>query len=259
MFTNQIDVITNGTNIKFTTTLFVKNYGVSIYAEVQNKIIDITEDLCVDLPFTQVSSSELQLQRLQLELERNNIKNKIDVLNTETVKNNVGIITDTASFLTSFIGGVVSGNAGASISAVNNLISSPIQRALNNVEIEKNINYANERLSLINKKVYSSSKLMSNKFSYINALCGLCVLKINPDNNEQIDKTINLSGYVVRELVGDIIQELDIINISPKYEVLKFDEVNIYGVISQQYANNIEKILQSGIRIWFKNEIEDLV
>ena len=72
LFTQPISVINNGTNITVTITTYIKYYGISFIMSVQNKMIDITSNFVIDLPYTQVSSSELQLKRMQYQSEKFN-------------------------------------------------------------------------------------------------------------------------------------------------------------------------------------------
>ena len=85
------------------------------------------------------------------------------------------------------------------------------------------------------------------------------IFKIDEDNTTQINQAVKLGGYLVRELVNDVIQELDIVNLTDHYEIFKFDEVNIYGVISQEYIRFIERVLLNGVRVWCQGDIGDLV
>ena len=101
--------------------------------------------------------------------------------------------------------------------------------------------------------------LLSNKFGYINGIFGIVVFYINEDNTTQINQAVNLFGYTVRELVNDVIQELDIENLTDHYEVFKFDEVNLYGVIAQDYLRVIERVLLNGVRVWCQNDIGELI
>ena len=41
-----------------------------------------------------------------------------------------------------------------------------------------------------------------------------------------------------------------------KYNIYKFDDVSIYGAIAQDYITILEKILNKGVRVWFKGDIQ---
>lgn len=258
LYTRQINIVNNGSDIKIKVETLICGYGIQFLLNINNRIIDITEDFVLDVPFTQLNASALQIQRLQLQLNENELNNKISIENNNTNKNITGTV----------IGGVIGSIIGVGqslISPVSGLTT--LNRTIENIstspfDIEKsniNIKYANERIGLLNKAVYCSSSLVANKFSYINAIYGLTLCKIVCDNESQIEQAIKLSGYLVREMVGDIIKELDIENLTDNYEVLKFDEINVYGTISQNYVDIIEKILLNGIRIWCQNNIGEII
>ena len=107
--------------------------------------------------------------------------------------------------------------------------------------------------------MYCSTQLIKNNFSYINGIYGLVLCKLNIDNETQIEQGIKLSGYSVRELVNDVIQNLDTEHLTDHYEVFKFDEVNLYGVIAQDYLRVIERVLLNGVRVWCQNDIGELI
>lgn len=269
LFTQPISVVKNGTNTKVTVNTYCCGYGFSIFINIQNKIIEITDYFEIDLPYSQLTASELQIKRLQLNLAENELKNKIETINIDQYKTsisgilglnqgmynaNANIIGGGSGGITGMISGVYRGLASAS-NAVESFSNGLWDLYSNRV----NIKFAEERIGLLNRKIYSSSAVVNNKFSYINAIYGITVFSIDEDNTSQIEQAVKLSGYVVRELVGDIIQELDTSNLADDYEVLKFDEVNLYGVISQEYIRIIEQILLAGVRIWCKGDIGDII
>lgn len=266
-FSSPIKVINNGTNIEVKIITYIKYYAIKITLNMQNKIVDITDEFIVDLPYTKVNASELQLQRLQVDLQENTIKNKIDNINLDieqrTATGIISFASNIASGLTKTVGSVITGNIAGAVNGISDAIFGSANTAVNSLyEIEKNkndIKYSSERINLINQKMYCNSSISQNKFSYFNGMFGLCVFRIVEDNTQQIEQAINLNGYLVREVVGDIIKELDTANLSNNYEVLKFDEVNVYGVIAQDYIEIIEAVLMKGVRIWCQNTIGDII
>lgn len=251
IITKPIKIVNNGTNINIKINTYVKGYGFSILLNLQNKIIDITNDFLVDMPFTQVTSSELQLQRLQLNLQENSLNNKIDNTNEE-IKRNKGLQE------TGIIGGLLEELQGR-LSGLTSMFSSIINTETNIAQSKNDIKYAEERLKLINQKVYCTTSILANNFSYINAVYGIVIFRIDEDNTLQINQSVKLFGFTVRELVNDVIQKLDIENLTDHYDVFKFDEVNIYGIIAQNYINTIERVLLNGVRVWCQGDIGELV
>ena len=263
LFTQQVPIINNGTNITVTITTYIKYYGISFIMSVQNKMIDITSNFIVELPYTQVSSSELQLKRMQYQSQKYDEEQKIDRIKINTDYNKIGFVTDLGGMGLSTVGAIAGSSiAGSAISGDSGLlsgISSVYKRAERQEENNLDIKYANYRLNLLNRKMYSTTAIANNNFTYINALFGLCVFKINEDNTTQVNQSVALSGYIVRELVNDIIQQLDIENLTDHYDVFKFDEVNLYGVIAQDYIRIIEGILLNGVRVWCQGAIGELI
>ena len=264
LLTRPIKIANNGTNIKVKFSTYIKSYGFAVFMNIQNKIIEVTNDFLVELPFTQASSSELQLKRLQLNLEENSLNNKIDSTNFRIKQNTLGIISDITSgvaglgSMAASVGGIGYASGGSLSSPVASFTSA-FSKAYEIDKAKNDIKYSEERLQLINKAVYSSSSILNNKFTYINALYSVTIFKIDEDNTTQINQAVNLGGYLVRELVNDVIQELDIENLTDHYEVFKFDEVNLYGIIAQDYIRFIETILINGVRVWCQGDIGDLV
>ena len=257
LFTLPVKIVNNGTNITVTVSVYLKFYGIAIILNIQNKMLDITENFLVDLPFTQATSSELQLQRIQRINQGLAEREKIDKANIAIDYNKIGFVIDAGSMETSSLETSAGGSTptGGLFNGMSNLFGRAEKREIQDV----NVRYAENRLNLINKKMYSSSVVANNNFSYINGLYGLCVFKINEDNTRQIEQGVKLSGYIVRELVNDVIQELDIENLTDHYEVFKFDEVNIYGVIAQDYLRVIERVLLNGVRVWCQGNIGELI
>lgn len=259
LFNSPIKVAINGTNIKVKIMSYITYYGFSVILNIQNKMVDITEKLIVDLPFSQVSSSELQLKRLQIDLQENSLNNKIENTNQEYQANIAKLAVGTTFGTVGAIGNVVAGNTLSAFSGLGSTLSGIAEYGSNIEKAKNDIKYSEERINLINQKMYCSSSILTNKFSYINALFGICVFKIIEDNTTQVNQGVALSGYVVRELVNDIIQQLDIEHLTDHYDVFKFDEVNLYGVIAQDYIRVIENILLNGVRVWCQGAIGELV
>ena len=259
LLTRPIKIANNGTSIKVKFTVYVKGYGFAVFMNVQNKIIEVTNEFLVEMPFTQASSSELQLKRLQLNLEENSLNNKIDNAETNRQRAIANLAIGASTGLLSGVANAFSGNLGGTISSADKMLSS-VANSGADIDIAKNdIKYSEERIKLINQTIYSSSSILNNKFTYINALYSVTIFKIDEDNTAQINQAVKLGGYLVRELVNDVIQELDIENLTDHYEVFKFDEVNIYGIIAQDYVRFIERVLTNGVRVWCQGDIGELV
>lgn len=259
LYSKQVNIVNNGTDVKVKIVTMVQGYGIQFLMYINNVVIDITEEFILDIPFTQLNASALQIQRLQVDLQENTLKNKIDNLNIEVTKNRTNLIVG------GITGAITSGvqlkdnNIAGGISTLGNTIISSVSRLAELKEDKNDIKYSNERIELINKAVYCSTQMMNNKYSYINAIFGLTLVKIVVDNNSQIQQAIKLNGYTVRELVNDVIQNLDTEHLTDHYEVFKFDEVNLYGVIAQDYLRVIERVLLNGVRVWCQNDIGELI
>ena len=196
---------------------------------------------------------------MQKELNENSLYNSIANSREEVNRSLTNLAIGSLSGFANGVAGSVTGNAPLAIGGFTSAVKSATDNYSNMIIAENNIFYAKEKINLINKAVYSNSSIKVNNFSLINGVLGIGVFTIVPDNETQINQAINLSGYLVRELVGDIIQELDIENLTDHYDVFKFDEVNVYGIISQNYVKIIENILISGVRVWCQNDIGELV
>lgn len=250
--TNPLIIENNGTDIEFKITISITNLGFKLFAEYLNKVIDITQDFSVDIPFTSVSSSENQLRGLQRQIKATQTYNNawIEQLNSGI---NQGTywkksLTDFASFR--YMSGMID---------IAQTFAEPMR---NKLKIE---NYAVENIANDASAYTTMSAVFSNSSEgIINAYFGICLFKINPDNEEYIKKLINNFGYITFEFIKDI-SEIGINNpsyflnlpVPINYNSIKFKYVSVYGSFARNIALNLNKILMEGVKIWYTETLQD--
>ena len=107
-------------------------------------------------------------------------------------------------------------------------------------------------LIVLNKPLYRTNKgTFSKSIGLINAYSGLMLFAVNPDNTTEVQANIDNAGYVVNEVVDDILQNMANDNNRPTYNVVSFDYVNNYGAFPENIREQLVEILSSGTKIWY--------
>ena len=259
------NVVVNGTKTKIKIVTELYGYNFSMYMYIQNNIYEITDLFEVDMPFQPITASALQIRRMQLAVENNDLQTDIKNANIQKSKTTMKQILSGVNFglnaVTSIFGGLVGGGSLGNVSGLigsgTGAIGDIIGGALEKEKLQNNISNTEYKVSQINGAMYSNASVVANKVSYKTAENGLLAFYLSEDNTSQITALQALSGYIVNELVNDNLNDTYknyLIN-NNTYDVIEFSEVNIYGTISQNYLRAIESILNAGVRIWGSTSI----
>lgn len=252
LINNSFDIVKNGTSVKANLRLEIYGYTLSIYLFVQNDMYEVTNLFEVDIPYQPITAQALQLRRIQLLIENNDIKTKVKNYNIDKKVANVTEVTGVFKGFTSLGEGVASKNASAISGGVTGIIDNIVKTEGEKAQIKNNISNLNYKSSQINSALYSNAEIIANKVSYKTAMYGLLTYKVDEENTSQITSLQNMTGYVINELVKDNLNDTYknyLIN-NNTYDILQFSEVNLYGSIAQNYLSDIEDILLNGVRIW---------
>lgn len=268
------NVVVNGTKTKIKIVTELYGYNFSMYMYIQNNIYEITDLFEVDMPFQPITASALQIRRMNLAIQNNDLQTDIKNANVQKSKTtmkqilsgvNAGLKAATAIFgglasvpvTSAQVGGGSLAGVGSIIDTGTGAIGDIIGGILEKEQLQNNISNTEYTVSQINGAMYSNASVVANKVSYKTAENGLLAFYLSEDNTSQITALQALSGYIVNELVKDNINDTYknyLIN-NNTYDVIAFSEVNIYGTISQNYLRAIETILNAGVRIWGSTNI----
>ena len=263
--TSQYDLIMNGTSFTCKIYVNITKSQFKILMDVQNKLIDITDDFDLNFPYAYVES-EINMQRLVArELKNSNLdyeKRKgitdivFDQLNTSTYGFE-GVAGAMGDFLH---GRSMASNFAMAVRATNEMVHKPLNSAFKLQNISDN-------RKAVNARVYNTSSMSNVKsIGMLNGFTGILLFAINPDNTEYVKKTINNIGYNVYEYIADYsklkIQNptyfLDETDTPIHYNTIRFNVCNVYGSFPRSKAKQLNEILMSGVKVWFdKSMTED--
>ena len=254
LFSNIIPIVNNGTKTNVE-VYFKRDYTQwGFYFNVQNKLINITQDLLVEAPISVQSADVTQQQAAARELKAMNAKMSIAGGAIGIANGIVGTAVGVGSSVMAGVGtmhGPIQSRAGYGVSVIQN--AGNAQTSFNSGiggGIMQVIQGAKE-LEIANREMFSTTKGVSSiSDGLLNARIGIVELLIDSDNDIEVQANINNTGYMCNEIVDNLfIKPLNEEN--NVYNVMRFDYVNIYGAFTQKIARILRKILLDGFKIWY--------
>ena len=85
----------------------------------------------------------------------------------------------------------------------------------------------------------------------MNAYYGLFRIEVSTDNINEVQDNINNAGFVVNEIVDDLLHTMATANDKPAYNVMAFGFVNNYGYFPENIRIQLVDILMNGFKIWY--------
>lgn len=253
-FSNIIPIVNNGTKTNIE-VYFKRDYTQwGFYFNIQNKLINITQDLLVEAPISVQSADVTQQQAAARELKAMNAKMSIAGGAIGIANGIVGTAVGVGSSVMAGVGtmhGPIQSRAGYGVSVIQN--AGNAQTSFNSGiggGIMQVIQGAKE-LEIANREMFSTTKGVSSiSDGLLNARIGIVELLIDSDNDIEVQANINNTGYMCNEIVDNLfIKPLNEEN--NVYNVMRFDYVNIYGAFTQKIARILRKILLDGFKIWY--------
>lgn len=243
-FTNFYDVVSNGSTINGQIKIAVDDYNFNIFIILQNQIHNITDNYAVNVPISVQSADVTQQQKTARQLE---IMNATLGLGGGLLNIGLGI------------NNIITGGARAAFGASTGQVS---QIATANQEIQGGIGQTYQGISqtakgianlvVLNKPLYRTSKgTFSKSIGIVNAYYGLMLFRTNSDNDIEVQANIDNGGYVVNEVVDDLLQDIAVANDKPAYNVMQFDYINNYGAFPEDIRQRLVDILTNGFKIWY--------
>lgn len=253
-YTNQIEITNNGTSIESELSMYVTDFDFKLLLKIQNKVIDITNEFVVDIPFNSVTG-DITAQR--------EIARQAKVFNgAMSITNGViNIGESTADMITGVSAGKVS-QLTKSGKIANNFVAKTRRANIIENEISGGVSgivggisqVANGIFDIVqaNKPQYTTSKgtFVSSNGS-LNAYYGLCVIEIDADNIDNVFDVIDNTGYMTYQFVNDEV----LTTAFTDYNVISFDFINIYGEFTQNICEQLKFILLSGLKIWYDYQL----
>lgn len=239
-YTSQFDIETNGTQLDVKLYAIADVFSFHFYIGVQNKQIDITEQFTSLIPFNSINGSETAQRQLA-----RNVKNINGALSL------AGAITASATGVLDYQKASALPERGAKQKARKQArLTSARSNIIGGIETTGNALidlYAN------NAPVYQSNiGNFAESNGIINAINGICLFTLNPDNEAQVTAMIDNLGYETNEIVGDVVQSIDYsFAHSNKFNVMQFGFINLYGNFTQSIAEALKTIMTNGVKIWY--------
>lgn len=239
-FSNAFDIVQNGSSIFVSIEQRNTPLETFFYLKFQNQIIDITSSFSYTVPITVQTADATQQQATAREIKNLNAK--------------LGI----ASGAMKIAGGIVDVGLGASLVNISSSWSKKIKGAgeitsgltsigggiMNVIGSAKQLDFANRAMYVTNRGTAVSNTAI------INAVYGVILYEIQPDNEVEVQANIDNTGYLCNEIVDNLLETIST-GQTNKYNVMQFEYVNIYGAFTQRIADALRDILYSGFKIWY--------
>lgn len=242
--TNIYDIVNNGSSIDGSILVFGDDYNFNVMLSMQNQLINITDNFNIEVPISVQSADVTQQAKTSRELEKMNAGLQIGHSGIQFLQSGIQMATSGAMATL----GAMTGQVGSIASGVSGMGSSlgSIYSGVSN--LAKGI----KSLQILNRPLYRTNKgTFSKSVGVANARYGLILYQINADNTTEVQANIDNAGYVVNEIVDDILQNMANDNNRPTYNVLSFDYVNNYGSFPENIRQQLVEILTNGTKIWY--------
>lgn len=254
--TSQYNIEDNGLARRVEIWINIGEYNFDVYLAYDNQTIKITDDFVLDIPFDSLLGEEQAQRKLTRQLKT---VNGVSQIVGGTVK---------------VAGEIATGFSGASATAVSQLTATGkiarnkianIRR--NSQYVSGGVNTVEGTLGGINEIVGGISTLMeanqpnytsnqgtfSTSDAFMSANNGIMVSRINSSNDSYVQGFIDNTGYVVYEMNFNALDYEPVFATSEtnKYNVIKYDFVNIYGDFPQNIMEILTSILLNGVIIHY--------
>lgn len=243
-FSSMHEIISNGSDINGSIMGFCDDYNFNVILSFQNQLINITQDFLIDVPIAVQSADVTQQNKTARELEKMNAGLQVGHGGVQLFQS--GIQFATSGAMTAL--GAMTGQVGTitnGVSGIGSSIGSLYSGISNLAKGIKNLQILNSPLFRTNKGTFTRSVGIGNSYY------GLILYKIQPDNTSEVQANIDNGGYVVNEVVDDLLQDMAVANDKPAYNVMQFDYINNYGAFPEDIRQRLVDILTNGFKIWY--------
>lgn len=253
----NIDIVNNGTNFTGEFTAVFTKFDVTLFLNVQNQIVDLTEEFEIELPFTSVNGEV-------------NAQNKMSRI-LGTMKDVITIGGNSLDFGRG--GGLKSIYTDNSIKSNYSRTGRRRITSLKRNDITRTDYYkpkdmysqgmdiGNNIIDVIktNSPYYSSNYGTFGKTNgFTNAILGGLFLFIeDSDNDLYVQKSLDNIGYETYEITSRNIislKETSIDSTKP-FNTIKYDFINLYGDFPQDVCDSLKAILLDGVKVWYSENV----
>lgn len=210
---HNVEINPNGKKIKVKPVFSVDPYTFTIMLNICGEVIDVSKDLELQVPISAQSYETSEALKYEQ--------------NTALISSGLSLIGNVLKSATKMQIPDISGAGNAIMGEVKNLL--PLHSTSQSVKIE-------------------------NQSAYLNAYNGIVYWSLNPDNEDEVAKASDIEGYTIQEYVGfnpeNPIQNHHETSLND-YDIVKYDNLVIDGVISESIRKQLETIFKNGIRYYY--------
>ena len=262
-----------GTTINIKLFLQINKYTYTFMLDLQNQLIDISDSFIVNVPFSYLNGSEMSALRLNKKLTTINGITKIATG-----------IAETGLDIASAIGTGGISLFGEKPSKVSTKIKSKLKSGKTKWKTTTKsvggktsaLDLASDDVSGLAKTVSGITDLMGVNLPFMNTSKGtfldsdgllnarfsLVEYVINSNNDGYVNEMFNETGYEVYEFINkDMIYNLlfsrNYLSNNYNYNVIKFATCNVYGSFPRSVAENLNSILEDGVKIWYDYQMQE--
>lgn len=239
-----ITTTNNGTTLDVFIYYTADAFNFKLFIGLQSKIIEITDSFELSIPISVMSADVAQQQRTARAVETLNGVMQMGnglfsiaggaqtmgpanmLLESGLSKGQLGTILSGTNF--------VQGSQSSIMGGVSSVV-----RGVANIAV------ANMPMFVSNRGISVQSNAV------LNASYGIISGEVVADNEAQVVRYTNESGYACNEIVDTKIFTDIQTGLENKYNVVMFDYVKLYGKFSQRIASVLREILTNGVKIWY--------
>lgn len=267
---SQFKIIPNGNEFSFEILYSCSLCNFVIKLNINNTIVDITNDFLYQLPISSLNSEQLSQLKIARNTSKSELKEDLRIANAELVQKEVENTAKIAkgsekvvkgSILAGATGGLV--GTGKIVSGVSDIAIGTSAIVTDAIITNANKNKIKAEISRVDAPVYTSNNgNFGNSPSFINAKYGIVILSVNSQNDDFVKKALNNLGFIAYEFLNDIsklrINDADFFILNEiNYNVISFKSVSCYGSFPRSIAKILNGILESGVKIWYNENMQD--
>ena len=242
-FSNAFDLVQNGSTIFVSIEQRNTPLETFFYLKFQNQIIDITDSFSYTVPITVQTADVTQQQATAREIK--NLNSKLGIASgAMQIMQGIGSLAEGGA-KTAF--GLITGHAGSVLGGASEMNSAPFgigRGIMGIIGSAKQLDVANRAMYVTNRGTAVSNTAI------VNAVYGVVLYEIQPDNEVEVQANIDNAGYLCNEIVDNLLETITT-GQTNKYNVMQFEYVNIYGAFTQRIADALREILYNGFKIWY--------
>lgn len=253
IISNIIPIENNSTSITYSILVKWDITSWKLYISIQNKLIEISNEFDILIPISVQSADVTQQQAAARELKDLNAKLGIASGSVDIAS---GVAETAIGWATTGTAMALGNVLGAAPYAGSDMLSSGTSSVASGMtKIGKgalSIIGSNKELEIANRKMFSTSKAIKvNSDGVLNGYYGIVQYFILPDNESEVQKNIDNTGYVCNEIVDDLFNKPITDTVATAYNVMRFDFANVFGNFTQKIAKALRAILYNGFKIWY--------